>query len=205
MKLLAPSELNTAMSTTELYGGAITINKLPSSFIDISRIRQVPDSQEVFINEVDSTNPTLSSLLTYDQALIIDLLERVDANDYESAIAQHLQDFAPAGVHNNPLQELQISGGDETLYFSYVSFKPEYKRKEHDQAEQIIILICFAQIGEAGTDVLIQYNLPLKVEHRGSINFAGGDSEVDKLASERFEWFKNLCTSFKIIDWSLFQ
>ncbi|KAI5968608.1 hypothetical protein CANMA_002353 [Candida margitis] len=193
------------MSTTELYGGAITINKLPSSFIDISRIRQVPDSQEVFINEVDSTNPTLSSLLTYDQALIFDLLERVDADDYESAIAQHLQDFAPSNTANHPLQEVQIDGGDELLYFSYVSFKPEYERQEHNQAKQIVILICLLRLDKVGTDVLIQYNLPLKREHEGSINFAGGDNEIDKFASERFEWFKNLCASFKIADWKLFQ
>lgn len=199
------SHLEPAMSTTELYGGAITINKLPSSFIDVSQIRQVPDSQEVFINEIDSTNPTLSSLLTFDQALIFDLLERVDGNDYESAIEQHLQDFAPHGVHNNPLQEVQLGGSNEILYFSYVTFKPEYKRKETNQAEQIIILVCLLRLEKVGTDVLIQYNLPLKHEHLGSIKFAGGDSDIDKCASERFEWFKDLCSSFKVVDWSLFQ
>ncbi|KAG5419741.1 hypothetical protein I9W82_001621 [Candida metapsilosis] len=193
------------MSTTELYGGAITINKLPSSFTDVSRIRQVPDSQEVFINELDTTKPTLSSLLTYDQALIIDLLERVDADDYSSAIAQHLQDFAPPGVHNTPLQELQVNGSDEILYFSYVSFKPEYKRKEPNQAEHIVILICLLRLEKVQTDVLIQYNLPLKKEHHGAINFAGGENELDKFASERYEWFKDLCSSLKVVDWNLFQ
>ncbi|KAI5964498.1 hypothetical protein KGF57_000990 [Candida theae] len=195
------------MYTTELYGGAITINKLPSSFIDVSRIRQVPDSQEVFINEVDTSNDdaTLSSLLSYDQALIIDLLERVDADDYHAAIAQHLQDFAPPGVHNNPLQELQVEGGKEVLYFSYVTFKPEYKRKEPNQAEQIIILICLLRLEQVATDVVIQYNLPLKHDHQKPISFAGGNDDVDKFASERFQWFKNLCSSLKVVDWSLFQ
>ena len=56
--------------TTGLYGGAITIKQLPASFIDVSHIRDVPDTQEVFINETSTTSGKL------DHSLIIDLLEK---------------------------------------------------------------------------------------------------------------------------------
>ena len=75
--------------TTGLYGGAITIKQLPASFIDVSHIRDVPDTQEVFINETSTTSGKL------DHSLIIDLLEKVDPIEYQEAIHLHLQDIVP--------------------------------------------------------------------------------------------------------------
>lgn len=45
-----------------LFGGGITI-KVPNDFNDVSKFRQVPDNQEVFVSS------------TSDETLIIELLE----------------------------------------------------------------------------------------------------------------------------------
>ena len=92
--------------TTELYGGAITISKLPNSFIDISQIRQVPDTQEVFINQLSSHNDSHDVSGSFDHSFIIDLLERVDPIDYQEAIHLHLQDIVLLMFIINQLNKL---------------------------------------------------------------------------------------------------
>lgn len=47
----------TTFETRELYGGAISVS-LPTTYIDASDIRQIPDHQEVFLS-----NKTLTSLI----------------------------------------------------------------------------------------------------------------------------------------------
>lgn len=47
----------TTFATHELYGGAMTVS-LPTTYIDASDIRQIPDHQEVFLS-----NKTLTSLI----------------------------------------------------------------------------------------------------------------------------------------------
>ena len=126
--------------TTELYGGAITISKLPNSFIDISQIRQVPDTQEVFINQLSSHNDSHDVSGSFDHSFIIDLLERVDPIDYQEAIHLHLQDIVPPHVHNQPIEQIKQQQQEEEddeddeddddgiiRYFSFVQFKPQYK------------------------------------------------------------------------------
>ncbi|RCK58250.1 Nuclear import protein MOG1 [Candida viswanathii] len=178
---------------TDLYGGAITIKQLPASFIDVSHIRDVPDTQEVFINETSTTSGKL------DQSLIIDLLEKVDPIEYQEAIHLHLQDIVPSHVHNQPLEEVESDG--VVRFFSYVSFKPEYKKVEADSPKQIVTLLCLIRLDKVDTDVLLQYIIPLK-EH-ANVNF-NGDSETDKFIKENYTLFREIGTSFTVKDWNLF-
>ncbi|KAI5963033.1 uncharacterized protein KGF55_002825 [Candida pseudojiufengensis] len=190
------SSTTTNNSKTELYGGAITINKLPSTFIDISQIRQIPDTQEVFINEVDNT-------LSYDQSLIFDILEQVPTPNYSEAIQEHLIDIAPTGTINHLIEEFK--GEDIEKFFSYIIFKPEYKRVEENQSKLNIVLICLIRINKIKTDILIQYIIPLKKSYDITlINFKSPKNEIDQLIIDNFEKFKEICLSFKIEDWNLF-
>ncbi|KAI5956814.1 hypothetical protein KGF54_000431 [Candida jiufengensis] len=183
-------------SKTELYGGAITINKLPSSFIDVSQIRQIPDTQEVFINEINNT-------LSYDQSLIFDILEQVESTNYNTAIEEHLLDIAPPNTKNYPIEEFKDTIGEK--FFSYVFFKPEFKRTEDNQSKLNIILICLIRINKVKTDILIQYNLPLKSDFKiEEINLINPKNEVDQLVIDSFKFFKEICLSFTIEDWNLF-
>lgn len=181
--------------TTGLYGGAITIKQLPASFIDVSHIRDVPDTQEVFINE---TSTHTSGKL--DQSLIIDLLEKVDPIEYQEAMHLHLQDIVPDHVINQPLEEIERDG--IVRFFSFVNFKPEYRRIEPDSPKQIITLLCLIRLNKVDTDVMLQYIIPLKEEH-ADINF-NGDSETDKFIQESYKLFKEIGQSFTVRDWNLF-
>lgn len=65
----------------ELFGGAITV-AASGVWVDISDFRPVPDHQEVW-SERDGAA----------RALVIEVLERVDANDMD-ALAEHFQEIA---------------------------------------------------------------------------------------------------------------
>ena len=69
----------TSYKTVDLFGGAITAN-IPTSFADVSDIRQVPDHQEVWLDKNGFTS------------IVIDILERVDQPDVD-ALRYHLHDI----------------------------------------------------------------------------------------------------------------
>ena len=204
--------------TTELYGGAITISKLPNSFIDISQIRQVPDTQEVFINQLSSHNDSHDVSGSFDHSFIIDLLERVDPIDYQEAIHLHLQDIVPPHVHNQPIEQIKQQQEEEEdnedddndddgiiRYFSFVQFKPQYKKSDPNESpKQIITLICLIRLEKVDTDVLLQYIIPLKSENENvNVNFEGS-TKVDKIVKESYDLFKKIALSFTVKDWNLF-
>ncbi|KGU22581.1 hypothetical protein MG7_04612 [Candida albicans P34048] len=205
--------------TTELYGGAITISKLPNSFIDISQIRQVPDTQEVFINQLSSHNDSHDVSGSFDHSFIIDLLQRVDPIDYQEAIHLHLQDIVPPHVHNQPIEQIKQQQEEEEednedddndddgiiRYFSFVQFKPQYKKFDPNESpKQIITLICLIRLEKVDTDVLLQYIIPLKSENENvNVNFEGS-TKVDKIVKESYDLFKKIALSFTVKDWNLF-
>lgn len=205
--------------TTELYGGAITISKLPNSFIDISQIRQVPDTQEVFINQLSSHNDSHDVSGSFDHSFIIDLLERVDPIDYQEAIHLHLQDIVPPHVHNQPIEQIKQQQQEEEdnedddeddddgiiRYFSFVQFKPQYKKFDPNESpKQIITLICLIRLEKVDTDVLLQYIIPLKSENENVNVNLEGSTKVDKIVKESYDLFKKIALSFTVKDWNLF-
>lgn len=199
--------------TTELYGGAITISKLPNSFIDISQIRQVPDTQEVSINQLSSHNDSHDVSGSFDHSFIIDLLERVDPIDYQEAIHLHLQDIVPPHVHNQLIEQIKQQQQEDNeddddgiiRYFSFVQFKPQYKKSDPNESpKQIITLICLIRLEKVDTDVLLQYIIPLKSENENvNVNFEGS-TKVDKIVKESYDLFKKIALSFTVKDWNLF-
>jgi hypothetical protein len=72
---------------TPLYDGALTIS-LPTSYINASRFRPVPDHQEVFV-ESRPDAPLIS--------VIVELLERAPREDGLEAVVYHLDDVLDGG------------------------------------------------------------------------------------------------------------
>jgi hypothetical protein len=66
--------------TTPLYGGSL-VSTLPSSFKDVSLFRQVPDSQEVFVDETSA------------DSMVFDLLEQ-QKGDIREASKVHLDEIS---------------------------------------------------------------------------------------------------------------
>jgi Ran-interacting Mog1 protein len=75
----------TTYRPTPLFGGALHA-QIPSSFIDVSALRQVPDHQEVFVQHDGFAS------------IMFDVLERVDAASDEDAVKFHFDDLAGAEV-----------------------------------------------------------------------------------------------------------
>lgn len=69
----------TDFTPVDLFGGALNA-ALPSTFADVSDIRQVPDHQEVWLDKDGFTS------------IIFEILERVEMSDPE-ALKYHLQDL----------------------------------------------------------------------------------------------------------------
>lgn len=85
--------------TTNLYGGALS-SIVPAQFADASLFRQIPDNQEVFVD--DAT----------DDSMVFDILEKQDG-DIKQASRVHLEEISSL---NN------VSGYKE-LHFEPVSIE----------------------------------------------------------------------------------
>jgi len=92
------------LTNRPLFGGALSIS-LPSSFRDVSLVRQVPDFQEVF-QCVDS----VESLYT-DAVLVIEILERQDQVTNQEAASYFLHDL----IESEDRTRDRGAGGTETL------------------------------------------------------------------------------------------
>ena len=86
-----------------LFGGALTVS-LPSTFTDVSNLRQVPDHQEVWLDSEGFTS------------VVIEILERVEKPDLE-ALRYHLEDLVEEDVGEMRIWE---SGSTELREFPYV-------------------------------------------------------------------------------------
>eukprot|EP01126_Amoeba_proteus_P060463 TRINITY_DN7998_c0_g1_i2.p1 TRINITY_DN7998_c0_g1~~TRINITY_DN7998_c0_g1_i2.p1 ORF type:complete len:100 (+),score=18.90 TRINITY_DN7998_c0_g1_i2:58-357(+) len=64
-----------------LFGGAISCS-FPSTFLDVSDFREVPDNQEVFTD------------ISTERTIIVELLEYVDCEDVMEASLTHFRELA---------------------------------------------------------------------------------------------------------------
>ena len=74
----------TTYKPTTLFGGAITAS-VPSTYTDVSNMRQVPDHQEVWLDSEGFTS------------IVVEILERVEKPDLE-ALKFHLEDLVEEDV-----------------------------------------------------------------------------------------------------------
>lgn len=81
------------LNTVELYGGAIT-TVLPDGFLDVSLLREVPDTQEVYVNSRDPAASVSNDGLGYNESIIFDLLQRIEVEDDRMALDFHLKEIS---------------------------------------------------------------------------------------------------------------
>lgn len=102
----------TSYKPTNLFGGAIT-SDLPEHFADVSRLRQVPDNQEVYIDKDGFTS------------IIIEITERVGPSGPTSleedgrALTTHLEELV-----GDDVDTVKVWNTTETQFtkLEYVSF-----------------------------------------------------------------------------------
>ncbi|KAK6533620.1 multicopy suppressor of ts gsp1 [Orbilia ellipsospora] len=205
-----------ALSFTEmpLFGGAITSN-VPSSWMDMSDIRQVPDNQECFID--------IKGLAT----LIFEINERVEKENDEEAIKFHLSDIfedSPYKVWNSrKLESGEIPGLPNVPAYTMLMTTPfvENRRSTPAHPSQFVALVVvIIRLEDKKTDIVITTNVPHTFEDAAAENsLCPPGYETEKGFADDYVWkpenlgpaMKNLLQiveegvkNFKIHDWNLF-
>mmetsp|Transcript_14795 Transcript_14795/g.14894 ORF Transcript_14795/g.14894 Transcript_14795/m.14894 type:complete len:248 (+) Transcript_14795:100-843(+) len=174
-----------------LFGGAITI-MLPSSFQDVSVIRQVPDNQEVYVDSLS------------DMSVIIELLEHEPTVSNEHCARYFFQELAAFNqAADIVVEKEQVMRADSDLIPSLPPAYPRctlvgrqtVKKFSRDSLspsppDEIRIYLVVLRLIAVGTDLLLSLNAPL------------AQSSSSSLSAE--DLVRATVNSLEIHNWSLF-
>lgn len=165
--------------------------ELPDGLLDASELRQIPDTQEVFL--------TPNSDVTW----IIEILESVDKSDLDESVRFHFDSLA----HDNDASSSTISAVQkaETSHSPpqptpYILQGTQLVRKyNRPTPDQVGILMALFRVEGKNSDVVLTLNAPLQT------------SNAEVKAVQTGEWglinhaFYRAVESFKIVDFGLFS
>mmetsp|Transcript_156475 Transcript_156475/g.276400 ORF Transcript_156475/g.276400 Transcript_156475/m.276400 type:complete len:193 (-) Transcript_156475:177-755(-) len=186
-------ELLAWRTSAALYGGAITCD-MPSTFDDVSAIREVPDHQEVWADR------------SSDRSLIVEILERKKEVTDEQAVNFFLADLASA----NDAKDLRILVDRPAHTEEELPSVPADTRCMLGVCEQTVakfneasgnvvrVHICILRLAAQDTDLLVMLNDPVLIDPESS----SADVPVRSEDGERL--FAQVVRSFRIVDWELF-
>ncbi|KAK6460747.1 hypothetical protein DFJ63DRAFT_320873 [Scheffersomyces coipomensis] len=193
----------------KLYGGDITASvpeEIAYSLTDASNFREIPDTQEAFIVSNASTSAK------YEKSLIFDLLEYVDNEDYNQAIATHIEDLVDTdeSVSNHFIEQVKDADGQQ-VYISLIEYKNKRRdAKDDDSPTNYITYVSLIRMKKVGTDALITLNIPLasEIEISGLLNSlksnqSSSDQTIVSLR-QTYDWFNELSHTYQVLDGSLF-
>lgn len=163
------------MNERELFGGALTA-LVPTSFADASQFRQVPDTQEVFVDDGPA-----------EESLIFDILEKIsDADD--SAIKTHFGEIvAINGGASEILTSGQLQGANYPTWTCLGEQETKKWGKEEETLTKVTICVALVRLEKVSTDIVISYNV------------IQGERQ-----QEGYERLQEIAKSFKVKDWDLF-
>lgn len=180
----------------QLFGGAISC-EIPSTWRDVSDIRQVPDHQEVW-QEMDGA------------VLVVEILQRQEVDDANAA-SFFFTDLAEAngiiGQSNDAIfypspvptaNQMQISNGTACSGMGYqkIAKGRDYDIAGNRRTDQTIqwtrIELCVLRLEHVETDLLITISRP-----------CNGPQSGEGTPSWSTE-YQRIVSSFNIHDWSLF-
>ncbi|CCH59825.1 hypothetical protein TBLA_0B10080 [Henningerozyma blattae CBS 6284] len=180
----------------QLYGGAIT-TVMPEGFVDVSMIREVPDTQEVYVNNRESKE-TFTDGLGYNESIIVDLLEQVTSMDLKLALGEHLEDiFQLNGSTKYKVEQLkQIDNHNITC----IVWEETHKSGKQARTEIVMSCIGLIRLAEFTTDVLVTMNVPLSTSDASTIDLKHLPAQV----RAAYKILQEIVKKFKVIDKSLF-
>ena len=191
----------------DLFGGAITA-RIPLEFVDVSKIREVPDNQEVFAHAAT------------DQSVIVELLQLdTDVPDdpagparYHFEALSHESGAVNAAIRNAVVLDSEnfpiLKAGDPHVHISLVSgcHTISKYRDRVELANEVNIYLACVRLPRVTTDLLVTFNDPVLLHPEGSSarlasSVANPDeSDLNRRARVLFETLSSLT----IRDWSLF-
>ncbi|KAG7452702.1 Mog1p/PsbP-like protein [Guyanagaster necrorhizus] len=174
-------------SVRELFGGAVTAI-CPRNLIDASAIRQVPDTQEVFLYRDSGVS------------IIVEILQRVDPPDFRDAAKFHFDSLAH---DNNALQSnvesvnvIPNDRGDRMPSAIVLSGHQAIRKCNQATPDQVLVLMAVYRMEEEGIDLVVTFNVPLQSNDGGGVGEAGRDT-----ARTQFDTFVR---SLTVVDFGLF-
>mmetsp|Transcript_5273 Transcript_5273/g.11943 ORF Transcript_5273/g.11943 Transcript_5273/m.11943 type:complete len:190 (-) Transcript_5273:69-638(-) len=176
----------------ELYGGAI-LCEFPKSFSDVSSFRDVPDHQEVWVD-----NAT-------DRSIIVEILDRKADVPDDQAIAFFLSDLATfneardaAVLTDRPaLTEEELPGVPADVRCLIGVGEQTVAKFNEGCGNRVRVHICAIRLLAQDTDILISLNDPVSIDPQSS-------SHGQPVRQGAEEAFSRLLRSFRIADWGLF-
>lgn len=176
-----------------LFGGAVLCD-LPTGFTDASAIREVPDNQEVWVDEAS------------DRSVVVEVLEARPDVPNDQALAFFLADLAAFNdaqhsevLWSRPMLAEEIPGvGSDARCFTGVGEQTVAKFKESCR-NRVRIYACAVRLGAQQADVLVTLNDPVAIDPQSSSRgapVARGGAELV---------FERILRSFRIVDWALFN
>ncbi|KAI0029825.1 Mog1p/PsbP-like protein [Vararia minispora EC-137] len=173
-------------STRDLFGGAITAS-LPTALIDASELRQIPDTQEVFLSP------------TSDISIILEVLSSVPPSILADAAKFHFDSLA----HDNDATSSTIQSvttlpndrGDSTPSPTVLVGTQKVAKFNAIAADDVYILLALYRVADKNVDLVLTMNVPTR----------GADAtENERRLAEAKGVFSAAVRSLSVVDYSLF-
>ncbi|KAF8710786.1 HEC/Ndc80p family, partial [Rhizoctonia solani] len=169
--------------------GAITV-QLPAGLTDASDLRQVPDTQEVFL-AADS-----------DVSIVCEILERVAPDDPVEVAKFHFDSLShdndavssTVEIVNTPAQQPVSTSPIKLSILQGTQLVPKFNRTHPDTVK---ILLAVYRVVDKSIDLVLTFNVPVQAEKEGS----AVDAEGAKRWTDAYE---AAVSSLKIVDFGLF-
>lgn len=193
----------------DLFGGAVSA-AVPTCFADISRIREVPDNQEVFAH-AETDRSIIFELLQMEEGLpqgdaaaarfhFAGLSRDAQATDVQVLQAQDLPpDHFPLLIAADADPRARVS-------VVYGVHRVSKFREGAELANLVNVSLACVRLPRAATDLLLVYNDPIALHPLGSSAQLGSQvAEPDmQNAVARAGVLHEALRSLKVKDWSLF-
>ncbi|KAK5662604.1 hypothetical protein OQA88_8518 [Cercophora sp. LCS_1] len=193
----------TSYKTTPLFGGALACD-LPEKFADVSKLRQVPDNQEVYIDKDGFTS------------IIFDITERVGPTSTGSletdgrALTMHLEELVGDDADTVKVwntTETQFSHLDASIpaYTLIATQTPKSASERSSAPDFTALILTLVRLEKESTDILITVNVPhIKGEYdEDEVDLALG--KQGELIGDAVEYAAKIWSTFEVKDWNLFS
>lgn len=178
-----------------LFGGAFSLD-IPPRFSDVSGVRQIPDNQEVFVDQ------------NTDQSVIIEILEQVDSATDGDAAKFHFgvlaeDNGAPDSIVEGGLP--MTESGESLRTVSWGIQKVSKFNESKQEANHVRVFVAVWRIKSVRTDIVLSYNAPTEISP-GSSSAEAVDPAYMALMQPAIVsgLFLKMIESFRIRDMGIF-
>ncbi|KAF9009338.1 Mog1p/PsbP-like protein [Cyathus striatus] len=170
-----------------LFGGAIVADTAPD-LLDASLVRQIPDTQEVFMYKES------------DVSIIVEILQRVEPSTYDDAIKFHFdslaEDNSAASAQVHDIFVIPNDREDATPSAIVLLGLQMVSKFNSATLDEVLIFMALFRIEEKATDIVVTFNAPKGSSDGRYI----GEERINKIKSQ----FDTFVRTFSIMNFDLF-